>query len=97
METKMRSFCFVYDCTRTAHAVPCQGIYIQRGVFVSVYSYTVFGDTYYLISMTSLYAFLVSLAKYFINADFGGLASKVKVSNHEQRKFTQSILLHGKS
>lgn len=33
----------------------------QRGVFVSVYSYMVFGDTAYSINKTSPYAFLVSI------------------------------------
>ena len=46
MKTKVRSFCFVYDCTRTARAVPYRGVYIQRGVFVLLFiSFMVFGDT----------------------------------------------------
>ena len=49
-------------------------VYKQRGVFVLLFiSTAVFGDTYYVMSVTSPYAFLVSVSKHFFTADFGGL------------------------
>ena len=49
-------------------------VYKQREVFVSMFiSTTVFGDTYFSMSVTSPYAFLVSITQAPITADFGGL------------------------
>ena len=48
-------------------------VYKQREVFVLLFiSLMVFGDTSYLMSVTSPYAFLVSVTKH-ITADLGGL------------------------
>ena len=55
----IRSFCFVYVHVRP-HAVLIK-VYKQRGVFVLQFiSYMVFGDTWFMMSVTSPYAFLVS-------------------------------------
>ena len=49
-------------------------VYKQREVFVLLFiSLMVFGDTSYLMSVTSPYAFLVSITQAHITADFGGL------------------------
>ena len=49
-------------------------VYKQREVFVLLFiSLMVFGDTYYVMSVTSPYAFLVSISQTPITADFGGL------------------------
>ena len=74
MKRKIRSFCLVYVRVRP-HAVLCK-VYKQRGVFVFLFiSFMVFGDTYYVMSVTSPYAFLVPLTKHENRADFGGLIS----------------------
>ena len=52
-------------------------VYKQRGVFVSMFiSTAVFGDTYYVMSVTSPYAFLASITQALDYADFGGLIGK---------------------
>ena len=67
---------FVYDCTRTASRCTFQSVYKQRGVFVLLFiSLMVFADTSDMMSVTSPYAFLVSVSKHIIDADFGGLGS----------------------
>ena len=59
-------------------------VYKQRGVFVLLFiSTAVFGDTYYVMSVTSPYAFLVSITQAPIPADFGGLiGNKVEITNY---------------
>ena len=52
-------------------------VYKQRGVFVSMFiSTAVFGDTYYVMSVTSPYAFLLSITQAPITANFGGLIGR---------------------
>ena len=59
MKTKIRSFCIVYVRVQP-HAVLCK-VYKQREVFVLLFiSLMVFGDTDYVMSVTSPYAFLVT-------------------------------------
>ena len=59
-------------------------VYKQRGVFVLLFiSTAVFGDTYYVMSVTSPYAFLVSITQAPDYADFGGLiGNKVEITNY---------------
>ena len=76
MRTKIRSFCFVYDCTRTAPAVLCKVYTNSVGyLFLLFISLMVFGDTNRMMSVTSPYAFLVVMSQTSIAADFGGLIS----------------------
>ena len=71
-----RSFCFAYMQIVYSYGCTRSSVYmLQRGVFVSLFILLmVFGDTSDMMSMTSLYAFLVSINE--VNyADFGRLIS----------------------
>ena len=60
MKTKIRPFLFCIWLYAYSPRCTLQSVYKQRGVFVSMFIPTmVFGDTSYLMSVTSLYAFLV--------------------------------------
>ena len=58
-------------------------VYKQREVFVLLFiSLMVFADTNFAVSVTSPYAFLVSITQAHITADFGGLiGNKVEKTN----------------
>ena len=62
MEREIRSFCFVY--VRVQPTLYLVKVYKQRGVFVLLFiSLMVFGDTNRMMSVTSPYAFLVSITQ----------------------------------
>ena len=72
MKTEIRSFCFVY--VRVQPTLYLVKVYKQRGVFVLLFiSLMVFADTNFAVSVTSPYAFLVSITQAPVSADFGGL------------------------
>ena len=62
MKTKSTLILFLYMIVRVQPTLYLVKVYKQRGVFVSLFiSTAVFGDTYYVMSVTSPYAFLVSI------------------------------------
>ena len=74
MKTKSTLILFLYMIVRVQPTLYLVKVYKQRGVFVSLFiSTAVFGDTYYVMSVTSPYAFLVSITQAHDSADFGGL------------------------
>ena len=72
-EDEDTSILFLYMIVRVQPTLYLVKVYKQRGVFVLLFiSLMVFGDTNNMMSVTSPYAFLVSVTKH-IFADFGGL------------------------
>ena len=70
---KDTSILFLYMIVCVQPTLYLVKVYKQRGVFVLLFiSFMVFGDTNRMMSVTSPYAFLVSVTKH-ITADFGGL------------------------